>query len=143
LAPGVRKRCVTVPDTDRIGYPAVPPSGVNGSCPEFKIRLGGVMRLPKQVANATLGALIEGGGFRSLERFALAVNVRGWDMQGLKLAYDHVTVKRWLTGSVCQNPDVVAAVLSDAWGVPVPVQVIWPELRDGATPVPAHLQPWV
>jgi hypothetical protein len=34
-------------------------------------------------------------------------------------------------------------VLSEAWGVPVPVQVIWPELRDGATPLPAHLQPWV
>src|SRR5262249_43570751 len=38
-------------------------------------------------------------------------------MCGLKLSYDHVTVKRWLAGSVCQNPDVVAAVLSDAWGV--------------------------
>lgn len=101
------------------------------------------MRLPKQMVNPTLGALIEGGGFRSLERFAQAVNLRGWELQGLKLAYDHVTVKRWLSGSVCQNPDVVAAVLSEAWGVPIPVQVIWPELRDGARPVPAHLQPWV
>jgi hypothetical protein len=57
----------------------------------------------------------------------------------------HITVKRWLAGSVCQNADVVAAVLSDAWyiPVPVPVQVIWPQLRDGAAPVPAYLQPWV
>ncbi|HZM26779.1 MAG TPA: hypothetical protein VFB89_05455, partial [Gemmatimonadales bacterium] len=39
-------------------------------------------------------------------------------------------------------PDVVAAVLSDAWGIPVPVEVIWPELRDGQPPAPAHLQPW-
>ena len=101
------------------------------------------MRLPKQVANPALAALIEGGGFRSLEQFAQAVNIRGWETCGLKLAYDHVTVKRWLAGSVCQNPDVVAHVLSDAWGVPVPVQVIWPELREGAGPVPAHLQPWV
>ena len=101
------------------------------------------MRLPKQVANPALAALIEGGGFRSLEQFAQTVNVRGWELCGLKLAYDHVTVKRWLSGSVCQNPDVVATVLSEAWGVPVPVQVIWPELRDGAGPAPAHLVPWV
>src|SRR5262249_43699037 len=32
--------------------------------------------------------------------------------------------------------------LSDAWGVEVPVAVIWPELRDGRQPVPAHLHPW-
>jgi hypothetical protein len=101
------------------------------------------MRLPKQVVNAALGALIAGGGFRSLEQFAQAVNGRGWEMHGLRLAYDHVTVKRWLAGSVCQNPEVVAAVLAQAWGVPIPVQVIWPELREGRRPAPAHLQPWV
>jgi hypothetical protein len=109
----------------------------------FKIMGEAGMRLPKQVANAALAALIEGGGFRSLEQFAHLVNVRGWEMQGVKLCYDHVTVKRWMSGSVCQNPAVVAAVLSEAWGVPVPVQVIWPELREGARPAPAHLQPWV
>lgn len=100
-------------------------------------------RLPAQIANPGLAALIQGGGFRSLERFAQIVNARGWQLHGLKLAYDHVTVKRWLAGSVCQNADVVAAVVSEAWGVPVPVHVLWPELRDGAGPVPAHLQVWV
>jgi hypothetical protein len=101
------------------------------------------MRLPKHLANPALAALIEGAGFRSLERFAEAINAAGWQRQGLKLAYDHVTVKRWLSGSTCQNPETVAEVLGDAWGVPVPVEVIWPELREGAPPVAAHLQPWV
>jgi hypothetical protein len=101
------------------------------------------MRQPKRVANASLAALIAGGGFRSLEQFAQAVNVRGWELQGLRLSYDHVTVKRWLAGSVCQNAEVVAAVLGEAWGVPIPVQVIWPQLREGSGPVPAHVQPWV
>jgi hypothetical protein len=102
-----------------------------------------VMRLPKQVVNPALAALIEGSGYRSLERFAQAVNVHGWEMQGVKTSYDHVTVKRWLGGSVCQNPEVVASLLSEAWGIPVPASVIWPELREGARPVPAHLVPWV
>jgi hypothetical protein len=101
------------------------------------------MRLPEHLANPTLAALIQGGGFPSLERFAQAVNIRGWHLQGVKLSYDHVSVKRWLTGSSCQNPEVVAAVLSEAWGIPIPVRVIWPELRDGQGPVPAHLQAWV
>src|SRR5689334_8831374 len=100
------------------------------------------MKLPAHVANPGLAALIAGSGFGSLERFAVAVNHRGWEMHGIRTSYDHITVQRWLAGSQSQNPDVVAAVLSDAWGVPVPVEVIWPELRDGARPVPAHLQPW-
>jgi hypothetical protein len=99
--------------------------------------------MPGHITNPCLAALIQGAGFASLERFAIAVNHRGWDMHGIKTCYDHISVKRWLAGSVRQNPDVVAAVLSDGWGVPVPVQVIWPELRDGTSPVPAHLQPWV
>lgn len=98
---------------------------------------------PTQATNICLAALIEGGGFGSLERFAQAVNVCGGELHGIKLSYDHISVKRWLAGGQCQNPDVVAAVLSDAWGVPVPAQVIWPELRDGAPPVPPHIQPWV
>jgi hypothetical protein len=102
-----------------------------------------VVRLPKQIANPGLAALLQGSGFASLERFANAVNVRGWQMHGVKLCYDHVSVKRWLAGSVCQYPDVVAAVLSDAWGIAVPVTVVWPELHDGDRPTPAHLQPWV
>ena len=27
-------------------------------------------------------------------------------MHGVKTSYDHVSVKRWLAGSICQNPDV-------------------------------------
>jgi hypothetical protein len=101
-----------------------------------------VVKVPKQVANPGLAVLIQGSGFSSLERFAAAVNLRGWEMHGVKLSYDHISVKRWLGGSVCQNPDVVAAVLTDAWGITVPVTVIWPELRNGDGPALAHLQPW-
>ena len=101
------------------------------------------MQLPKHIANPGLAALIQGSGFRSLERFAMAVNDCGWETFGLKLFYDHVTVKRWLAGSVCQNPQAVAEVLSKAWGVPIPVQVLWPKLREGQGPVPAYLQAWV
>jgi hypothetical protein len=101
------------------------------------------VRLPEHVANPVLAALIQGGGFPSLERFAQAVNRCGWHLQGVKLSYDHVSVKRWLTGRSCQNPDVVAAVLSEVWAIPIPARVIWPELRDGEGPVPAHLQAWL
>jgi hypothetical protein len=101
------------------------------------------MRLPRRVANPALAALIAGGSFPSLERFAMLINQRGWDVYGVKLAYDHISIKRWLAGGTCQYPDVVAGVLSEAWGVPVPVAIIWPELRDGRRPAPAHLQPWV
>ena len=101
------------------------------------------MRMPAGVANECLAVLIGGAGFPSLERFAEAVNARGWQMYGIKLYYDHVRVKRWLGGSTCQYPDVVAEVLSSAWGIPVSVSVIWPDLRAGGAPVPAHLQPWV
>jgi hypothetical protein len=100
------------------------------------------MRLPEHVTNPCLAVLVVGGGFSSLERFAVAVNVRGWHMHGVKLTYDHVSVKRWLQGGTCQNPDVVAAVLSEAWGIPIPVGVIWPDQRDGTGPIPAHQQPW-
>jgi hypothetical protein len=101
------------------------------------------MRLPRRLGNPALAALLNGGGFPSLERFAMLVNQRGWDVHGVKLSYDHISVKRWLAGSTCQYPDVVAEVISDAWGIPVPVAVIWPELRDGRASAPAHLQPWV
>ena len=100
------------------------------------------MKPPKPIANPGLDVLIRGAGYTSLERFAQVVNHRGWEMHGVKTSYDHITVKRWLAGSQSQNPDVVAAVLSDAWGIPIPVEVVWPELRDGKPAVPAHLQPW-
>jgi len=101
-----------------------------------------MMRRPKRIVNPGLETLIRGAGYSSLERFAEAINHRGWQMHGVKTAYDHITVQRWLAGSKSQNPDVVAAVLSDGWGVPVPVEVIWPQLRDGQPPEPPHRQPW-
>jgi hypothetical protein len=73
----------------------------------------------------------------------VAVNHWGWRTHQVKLSYDHVSVGRWLRGRSCQYPDVVAAVLSHGWGIPIPVAVIWPELREGGEPVPAHLQAWV
>jgi hypothetical protein len=101
------------------------------------------MRFSKAATNPCLAVLIEGAGFSSLERFALAVNDRGWRMHQVKLSYDHVSVKRWLMGRTCQYPDVVAAVLSQAWGISISTSVIWPELREGSGQVPAHLQAWV
>jgi hypothetical protein len=101
------------------------------------------MRLPKNAVNPSLAVLIQGAGFASLERFAAAVNECAWRLHGLKLSYDHISVKRWISGSACQYPDVVAAVISRAWGVTIPVAVIWPGRRDGDLPVPAHLQAWV
>jgi hypothetical protein len=62
------------------------------------------VKLPQQIANPGLAALLEGSGFPSLERFANAVNLRGWQLHEAKLSYDHVSVKRWLAGSVCQYP---------------------------------------
>jgi hypothetical protein len=101
------------------------------------------VKLPRRITNECLAVLLKGSGFPSLERFATAVNVRAWDLYGLKLTYDHVSVKRWLAGSCCQNADIVAEVLGEAWGIEIPAAVIWPELRDGRPPVPAHLQAWV
>lgn len=110
---------------------------------EDVIAMPGVgMRASKQARNQGLAVLIAGSGFGSLERFAQAVNERGWQMHGIKTNYDHISVKRWLAGGTCQNPDVVADVLATAWGVPVPVKVIWPQQRDGGAPIAAHLQPW-
>lgn len=96
-----------------------------------------------KAVNPCLRALIEAAGFPSHERFAEAVNHRAWVRHGVKLGYDRTSVKRWLHGATCHYPDIVAEVLSAAWGIPIPVGVIWPELRNGAGPVPAHLQAWV
>jgi hypothetical protein len=101
------------------------------------------MRLLETAANPCLAVLIEGAGFPSLERFAIAVNDCGWRMHRVRLSYDHVSAKRWLSGRTCQYPDVVATVLSEAWGISISASVIWPELRAGSGPVPAHLQAWV
>lgn len=56
----------------------------------------------------------ERGRGRILIGLAVTVNLHGWNAQGIKLHYDHISVKRWLTGATCQNPDVLAAVLSQA-----------------------------
>ena len=101
------------------------------------------MKLPSRITNECLAVLLKGSGYPSLERFATAVNLKAWETHGIKLTYDHVSVKRWLGGRTCQNADIVAAVLSDAWGIPIPPAVIWPDLRDGGPPVPTYLQPWV
>jgi hypothetical protein len=96
----------------------------------------------RRVTNPGLAALITGAGFRSMERFAEAVNHRGWHAYGMRLSYDHISVRRWLRGGICRHVDIVADVISAAWGVPVSPHMIWPELRDGAAAVPAHLQAW-
>ena len=101
------------------------------------------MRLPTHVANSCLAVLIRGSGFSSLDRLADAFNRHGASTYGLDLKYDHTGVKRWLRGGSCEQPQVVAEVLSKAWGVPIPATVIWPDLRNGAPPLPAHLQPFV
>jgi len=68
-------------------------------------RCSGRIRLPAHVADPGLATLIAGSGSSSLERFATAVNHRGSEMHGVKTSYNHVTVKRWLAGSVCQYPE--------------------------------------
>lgn len=87
---------------------------------------------PERIANPVLAVLIERSGYPSIEAFGTAVADLGSIRHNLVLGYDHTTVKRWLTGSTCQHPDLVAAVLSAAWEVPIPPDVIWPHLRDGA-----------
>jgi transcriptional regulator with XRE-family HTH domain len=95
------------------------------------------------IGNPALDALIRGAGYASLPQFAKAVNDRAHNRRKLCTRFDHLTVQRWLAGSAISNPDVVAEVLSDAWGIPIPVEVIWPELRNGKPLAAAQLQPWV
>jgi len=90
-----------------------------------------------------LAVLIERSGYRSVESFGSAVAKLGLKRHGLELGYDHTTVKRWLAGGTCQHPDLVAAVLSAAWQVPIPADVIWPDLRDGAPAAPPQQIPCV
>ncbi|MFG3423231.1 hypothetical protein [Micromonospora sp. NPDC048063] len=101
------------------------------------------MRLPARIANPVLAVLIQHSGYNSLDEFAAAVNTLGHRTHGLRLNYDHVAVKRWLTGGTCQQPHVVAQALSYAWNVPIPVGVIWPQLRKGSPPPPPHATPCV
>ncbi|TDC64731.1 hypothetical protein E1258_07470 [Micromonospora sp. KC207] len=101
------------------------------------------MRLPARIANPVLAVLIQHSGFNSLDEFATAVNELGRRAHGLRLSYDHVAVKRWLAGGGCQQPQVVAEVLSHSWNVPIPAAVIWPQLRQGGPPAPPHTGPCV
>lgn len=100
-------------------------------------------KAPNQIGNPGLEALIRGAGYTSLKQFAKAVNDRAHNRRRLCTTFDQLTIKRWLAGSHISNPDVVAEVLSDAWGIPIPVEVVWPELRNGRPPAPTQLQPWV
>src|SRR5262249_22767796 len=90
------------------------------------------MRLPPfdRITNPVLAVLIERSGYPSLEAFGCAVAALGYNQHGLVLGYDHTTVKRWLAGGSCQHPDLVTAVLSAAWEVPIPTDVVWPHLRN-------------
>ncbi|MEU8333632.1 hypothetical protein [Micromonospora sp. NPDC048839] len=101
------------------------------------------MRMPSRIANPVLAALLEGSGFGSLDEFAAAVNALGASEYGLRLFYDHVAVRRWLSGGSCRQPDLVAAVLSRAWGLDIPVAVLWPQRRLGLAPAPPHQTPSV
>ena len=101
------------------------------------------MRLPANITNHALAVLLEHSGFGSYERFAEAVNVRAHRRYGIVTGYDQLSVKRWLRGARCQYPEVVADVLSAAWGISVPPDVLWPATRSGDRPSPAFLQPWV
>ncbi|WP_204037485.1 hypothetical protein [Micromonospora qiuiae] len=101
------------------------------------------MRMPSRIVNPVLAVLLEGSGFTSLDEFAAAINSLGNHKYGLYLSYDHVGVKRWLSGGTCRQPEVVAEVLSRAWGIEIPVAVIWPQSRAGATPPAPHLVPCV
>ncbi|MGH3935115.1 MAG: hypothetical protein ACRDS1_09090 [Pseudonocardiaceae bacterium] len=101
------------------------------------------MKLPTRVANPVLAVLIQHSGYNSLDKFAAAVNDLGAKRHGLKLYYDHIAVKRWLSGGTCQHAEVVAEVLGRAWNVPIPATVIWPQLRHGARAPAAHLYPCV
>lgn len=94
-------------------------------------------------ANVVLAVLVEHSGYSSLDGLAEAINSRAWTAHGVKLGYDHTTIKRWLAGGSCQYPQVVADVLSAAWAIPISAHAIWPKLRDGAPPAPVHLLPAV
>src|SRR5262249_28065596 len=102
-----------------------------------------VMRMPSRIANPVLAVLLDGSGFTPLDEFATAVNALGNHEYGLHLSYDHVGVKRWLSGGTCRQPEVIAEVLSRAWGVNIPVAAIWPQSRSGAAAAAPHLVPCV
>ncbi|HZM83664.1 MAG TPA: hypothetical protein VFC19_48725 [Candidatus Limnocylindrales bacterium] len=74
----------------------------------------------RQINNPGHDVLIRGAGYRSLERFAQDVNHHARRTCGIKTTYDQITVKRWLAGWSSDTPDVVAAVLADAWGIRTP-----------------------
>lgn len=96
----------------------------------------------QQPANIGLQVLIRGAGYSSLEGFAQDINVRARQMHLAQTTYDQISVQRWLDGAPSKHPDVVAAVLGDAWGIPIPPAAIWPDLRDGKPPIAGHLHPW-
>lgn len=101
------------------------------------------MKLPGRVTNTSLAAFLRNSGYPSIEEFATAVNACARRVLGVRLAYDHTSVRRWLAGSIPEHAEIVATVLAEAWGSAVPAAAIWPELRAGRPSPAPHLQPWV
>jgi len=98
---------------------------------------------PDAGANQPLVYLVKESGFRSLSAFAAAINNRASLKYGIQLNHDHNIIRRWINGGACTHPRIVADVLSDAWGMTIPPSVIWPDERNGLSPVSAHLQPCI
>ncbi|MBB4960273.1 tetratricopeptide repeat protein [Micromonospora polyrhachis] len=94
-------------------------------------------------ANQPLAYLVKESGFRSLAAFASAINNHASAAYGIQLSHDHNIIRRWLNGAACMHPEIVADVLSGAWGVTIPPAVIWPDDRNGTPPASAHLQPCI
>ncbi|MDG4790168.1 hypothetical protein O7626_30325 [Micromonospora sp. WMMD1102] len=101
------------------------------------------MILPANAANRVLAVLVKGSGYTSMSHLATAINDLGRQKYGLNLGYDYKSIKRWLLGSDCERPDLVAEVLSNAWGTDITPALIWPHTRNGAAPLPAHRHPFV
>jgi hypothetical protein len=92
---------------------------------------------------ATFGLLFAGSRY-SRKGFARAVNSKGRELYGISLSYTHTHVSEWIRGAVPKYPDVVAAVLSEAWTIDIPPTAIWPSLAAGQALGPSPLTtPWI
>lgn len=101
------------------------------------------MILPVNAANRVLAVLVNESGYTSMSHLATAINDLGRQKYGLDLGYDYHSVKRWLRGGGCEWPDLVAEVLSNAWGADITAGLIWPNTRNGTEPLSAHRHPFV
>ena len=74
------------------------------------------MKLPSRITNTCLATLLQGAGFASMEQFATAVNARAWHMHGVKLIYDHISVRRWLASRACScQPSIRCCATFISW----------------------------